>query len=219
MSANTCIDCGVAVKNARRLRCRECKLLHRAKVAREKYQALRHRIADQSEADERVEVLPVISYVNGGAALPGMLPSPGQGRTPMQHDRARWLQHQAAQQAAEPDMQDWSALQARPQDDRRVSFPRPTGLRDGGLRGGRETGPVTDWAAAGQLYRESPRAAQAALYAAQTSRFGERVEAPAQLHSGMFEAANPAMVQREQVQVQRQRMASEHMRSQGPGWR
>jgi hypothetical protein len=163
------------------------------------------RIIDYTVADQRPRLAPL---------------SPA--RQNPRHDTATRIRmdHQA-QDVGDSEMTDWETLQAARAryGHTTVAFPAPPGSPERGFRGRDEAPQITDWAAAGELYRPSGRAGQAALAQQAQDRFGGRVSMPPPVHSSQISSSMSAMEQREQVQVQRDRQASDHMRNMAASWR
>ena len=218
MSSRTCADCGKDIQGTRRTRCRECKLLFRAKQAREKYHSTINRVSGQDPRDyEHVDGGAVVDYAtNGGFAAPGLAP-PVSYRSNPRHDTERWKsqeRHQQIGEAEESSMSSWGNLTAPQPDDRRVSFPAPDRGSEFGMRGGREVHQVDDWAAAGQLHR-SPGGQRAQQ---PEGRFG-RVEIPQAISAGQLCSPPPNMVAKERAQAEHYQAVSEHARFLLPGRR
>ena len=217
MSTRLCEGgCGREVSSRRR-RCPECKRAYRAQKARDAYRAVRDRVADRYDGDDEVPVPEVlVDYSGGGAHRPtGRQPARNNAR----HDTARRVaMDYQAQHAGDPDMRSWDELSVR-QPDNRVTFPAPSFGPEPGFRGGRETPPITDWASAGQLYRPSHAAAQRMVQGHASDRFGGRVQYPAPIHSSQVSSSVPYVEQRERVQAEETRRASDHIRSMVAGWR
>jgi hypothetical protein len=167
-SERLCIgDCGTVVSGRRR-RCPECRRRLQRRLDKRRYHASRDQdVTDYKHPDD----LPVIDFSRGAVQRP---PDPNAPARPYRphpsHDRAAWIQRQAAQHAENElaDQSSWDQLQDARLNDRRVTFPPAPGSPAGdlfGRRAGRYQGqPIDNPAADGDLYRASPLAGQRALY-------------------------------------------------------
>lgn len=222
MSTRLCEGgCGREVSSRRR-RCPACKKAYRAAKARDTYRAVRDRMADRYDGDDEVPVPEVVvDYSGGGAHRPtGRQPA----RNNVRHDTARRVamdyQARQIQEAEMADQSSWDRVMGRhTADDRSTLFPAPSLGPERGFRGGRETPAVTDFHAAGMAYRPSPAAGQRMAAAQAHDRWGGRVSPGPPIHSSQISSAVPYVEQRERVQVEQERQASEHIRSMAAGWR
>ena len=211
MSARLCEgQCGREVSSRRR-RCPECKRAYRAQKARDTYWSVRDRMAGRYDGDDEVPVPEVVvDYSGGGAHRPtGRQPA----RNNPRHDTARRLQMDCEDQhVGDSDMLSWDRVVNRAPDNT-VLFPAP------GFRGGREAPPITDFQAAGMAYRPSPAAGQRMAAAQAHDRWGGRVQPAPPVASSQLSSSVPYVEQRERVQAEQERQASEHIRSMAAGWR
>jgi hypothetical protein len=92
-------------------------------------------------------------------------------------------------------------------------------VREGPVRAEVEFGELFNPAAAGMMYVASPAAGMARLKAQeQGNRFGPGIETPAPIHSGQLASA-PHLEAKESAEIETQRAADTHTRSQAPWWR
>ena len=215
MSSRPCIGgCGATVSGKRK-RCPDCRRSLRALAEKRRY----HSARDQDVTDYDHVDLPVVSYADGGEAAPRLAP-PRAGQN-IRHDTARRVAADYAASMAEedlPEVTSWEELSNR-EPDNRAYFPPSAGSPAGGFFGqsDRPHGPEVSPAAGGNVYQPRPRVQSFQNY--QAGRFGPSVEMPPALHSAHFDSNVPVLQAREAAQVEQQRMASEHARSQGPSWR
>lgn len=219
-----CHDCGQPLRGrgGRATRCGPCQAAvnkvrdaDRHAANRERRSTLR-RLARQglSEAEPEDLVNEVVNYTRAEQA-PRLDPAFPYRPNP-RHDaatRASLDLHESA--SDEPDQATaWDRMFHRGNSDGGVIFPAPNmGTSGRGIRGRDSVPEITDWAAAGMLHRPSPAAGQRAMQAHVQDRFGGKVAMSPPIHSGQLESNAPHLQAREQVQIEQQRMASEHARS------
>jgi hypothetical protein len=168
MAKRMCIgECGTEV-SGRRKRCSACRREQTNRLSLRRYHELRGQdVRDYEHLDE----LPLVDYSQGGSARPPDPNAPARPyRAPLQHDRTRWVQHQAAMKSGAEDeladMRSWDEVTNR-QPDNRVTFPPPNlGHSDPfGRRSSRYAGqPIDNPAAEGMAFTRSTASGERALY-------------------------------------------------------
>jgi len=218
-------ECGTEV-SGRRKRCPDCRRIFRAKRERQRYHASHGQDAEQYE---HIDGEPVVDYSAGGAPRPNLAPNFPYRQNP-RHDHSTRARMELQENPAEADMSSWNDFQAVRASGRYVDFPPahasavpdPLGRsvpRSRGLYSPETGGQLVNPAAAGHAYRPSPMAGQRALEAQkQGSRFGPNVTVT-QVRAGQLASPPPTMVAKESAEVERQRIADDHTRSQAPSWR
>jgi hypothetical protein len=174
MSSRLCAGgCGTEVEGRRR-RCPECRRSRRADLERARYhghadaintkRSLRRQGLSDPRPDDIGEVVVDYSVPGSGSRPPNPNAPARPYRAHPSHDRAAWVQRQAAMNSGDGEAPSWDELASRPA---RVPFypgPHSPAADVSPFRRARETPETTNWAAVGQLHR--PRAAdgQRSLY-------------------------------------------------------